>query len=57
MWLSESEVKSETQMCCLISLEPSIIQVLSYGFVFPQKALVHQETSLFQYQHGAGAAL
>ena len=30
--------------------------VVSNSFVFPQKALVHQETSLFQCQHGTEAA-
>lgn len=33
MWLSASEVQSGTQMCRLISLEPSIISVLSYSSV------------------------
>lgn len=37
MWLKESEVQSQTQMCRLISLEPSIIQLLSYSFVFSTK--------------------
>lgn len=53
MQLSESE----TQMCRLISLEPSIIYVLPCSFSFPQKALVLLETSLFQYQNGIGMAL
>lgn len=37
MWLREPEVQSQTQMCRLISLEPSIIQVLFYSFVFSTK--------------------